>query len=140
MSFYGNIGTPFLGSGLYGSSYLSSKHLKRAMKYGSYAPAISAPVYGSSYLGSATVVDAPVVQDSFVQAPVEHVSAPAVYSSQHFSGHYAPVEHTVMAAPMVHAPVYASRYYSKGGYRSSRSYFGNYAPVVHAPVEHISAP
>ena len=53
-----------------------------------------------------------------------------------------------MAAPVVHAPVYTSRYYSKGGYRSSRSYFGNYiggsvysgAPVVHAPVEHVSAP
>ena len=71
MSFYGNVGTPFLGSGLYGSSYLSSKHLKRAMKYGSYhAPvhSISAPaVYGSSYLGGATVIHAPVVQDSFVR-------------------------------------------------------------------------
>jgi hypothetical protein len=170
MSFYGS---QLLDSGVYGSSYLSHKHLKRAMKYGSYmggaSSFVNAPQHYGNYLGGASVVNAPVeyqsyrdvqAQDSFVQAPVEHVSAPAVYSSQHFGGQYAPVEHTMMAAPMVHAPVYASRYHSKGGYRSNHfgkyissnvysgasfvnapQHYGNYlggASVVNAPVEYQS--
>jgi len=42
------------------------------------------------------------------------------------------------AAPVVHAPLYGSRYYNKGGYRSS-NFYGSYLPThvtstVAAPV------
>jgi hypothetical protein len=80
---------------LYGSSYLSRKHLKRAIKYG-------------SYYGGASVVN---------------------------------TESGTVSAPVVHAPLYASRYHSKGGYQSSHGYHfidghnivsSTAAPVVHA--------
>ena len=89
MSFIGD------SSVLYGSSYLSRKHLKRAIKYG-------------SYYGGASVVN---------------------------------TESGTVAAPVVHAPLYASRYHSKGGYQSSHGYHfvdghnivsSTAAPVVHA--------
>ncbi len=68
------------GSGIHASGYMSRKHLKRAIKYGSY--------YGG-------------------------FAAPAVHS----------VEAT--AAPIVHAPLYGSRYHTKGGYQSSSNFYSS---------------
>ena len=65
---------------VYGSGYMSRKHLKRAIKYGSY--------YGG-------------------------FAAPAVHSSE------------ATAAPIVHAPLYGSRYHTKGGYQSSSNFYSS---------------
>jgi hypothetical protein len=67
-------------SGIHGSSYMSRKHLKRAIKYGSY--------YGG-------------------------FAAPAVHSSE------------ATATPIVHAPLYGSRYHTKGGYQSSSNFYSS---------------
>jgi hypothetical protein len=77
-------------SGIHGSSYLSRKHLKRAIKYGSY--------YGG------------------IAAAPEALSFEATASSA------------------VHAPLYASRYHTKGGYQSSHTTYGNNGTYLGAPV------
>jgi hypothetical protein len=92
----------FIGDSLYGSSYLSRKHLKRAIKYGSYYGG----AYGSVY-GGATVVN---------------------------------TESGSVAAPVVHAPLYASRYYSKGGYQSSYGYALPHFIHGHNVVSSTAAP
>jgi hypothetical protein len=78
------LGSGVYGNGIYGSGYLSRKHLKRAIKYGSYYGGLAAPVIASS---------------------------------------------EATAAPIVHAPLYSSRFYSRGGYQSN--YYGSY---LHAPI------
>ena len=96
-------------SGIYGSSYLSRKHLKRAIKYGSYYG--GALGYGSYYGAAPVAVE---------QREVSESSAP------------------VISAPVIHAPLYGSRYHTKGGYQSTHYYghhIGGYgAPVVHSSV------
>lgn len=77
-------------SGIHGSSYLSRKHLKRAIKYGSYYGGIAA--------------------------------APTAISSE------------ATAALADQAPLYGSRYHTKGGYKSSHSIYGNYGSYLGAPV------
>jgi len=128
--------------GSYGSGYLSSKHLKRAIKYGSYY---------DHHMGG---YGAPVVHSSVAAAPVIYGSHSGIYGSAYLSrkhlkraikyGSYygaAPVvveqkEVTENSAPVVHAPLFASRYHSKGGYHSTHHFhhrMGGYgAPVVHS--------
>ena len=60
-------------SGLYGSTYLSRKHLKRALKHG-------------SYFDAAPVVVAPLEHHAYVSAAVEH--APLYASQYHLKGGY----------------------------------------------------
>jgi hypothetical protein len=60
----------------YGSSYLSRKHLKRAIKYGSYYGA--APVVVGGY-------GAPVVHSSVAAAPVIYGSHSGIYGSSYLS-------------------------------------------------------
>jgi len=105
------------------------------MKYGSYlggaSSFVNAPQHYGNYLGGASVVNAPVeyqsyrdvqAQDSFVQAPVERVSAPAaVYSSQHFGGQYAPVEHSYGT----HSGLVGSSYLSRKHLKRAMKY-GSY--------------
>jgi hypothetical protein len=78
-----------------GSSYLSRKHLKRAIKYGSYYGGLAAPVVASSEAPAAT-----------------NVIHSGVYASRyHSKGGYHSAHHHLVHAP---APVALD----KGGYQS----------------------
>ena len=69
-------GSAYLESGIYGSSYLSRKHLKRAIKYGSY--------YGGAP-GLIGGYDAPLVHSSVAAAPVVYGSQSGIYGSSYLS-------------------------------------------------------
>ncbi len=103
-------GSHVLGSGVH-SSYLSRKHLKRAIKYGSYYGGIAAaPVAVASHATVAPVVHAPL--------HLSRYHTKGGYHSSHYYGSYlgAPVVTSTQTAPVVTstvgAPIYHSGYYS----------------------------
>jgi hypothetical protein len=117
--------------GVYGSGFLSRKHLKRAIKYG-------------SYYGAAPVVSAPVdhIQWGHVSASGPMVHQPlrtsryyskGGYQSSHHTDHYHLGEH------LHSSEVYGSAYLSRKHLKRAIKYGSWYcsASVVRAPVDHI---